>query len=275
MWNSSQDQQPILALHGWQDNAGSFDLLAPLLKNHSILAIDMPGHGFSSWLPKGIPYEDTTTILLIQRLKRHFKWQKIKFLGHSAGALVSFIYASLYPEDTQFVIALDSLQYKPIIDVAKHNCEYAKNIDKFVDLEMKNTSIPSYKEDEFIKKWITGTNNSLNETTVKIMMIRGAKKMEDKTFIFNRDPRVKLNIPLRVIYTRKYLEKMSRLIKCPYLVLRSFTTSDDEFSPNIIEIMKTNCQEFSIVSMLGTHHLHLTNANSVAETLKPFLESHG
>jgi len=35
-----------LALHGWQDNAGTFDKLAPLLvaQGHSVLAIDFPGN---------------------------------------------------------------------------------------------------------------------------------------------------------------------------------------------------------------------------------------
>lgn len=264
----------MLALHGWQDNAGSFDLLAPLLKTHSILAIDIPGHGFSSWLPKGIPYDDIITIHLIRRIKQFFGWRKIKFLGHSAGALVSFIYASLYPEETQFVIALDSLQYKPL-DIFEHSKEYAKSIDKFLNLELKNSKIPSYREDEFVKRWMKGTNDSLNEIAVRIMMIRGAKKCDDGTFFFSRDPRVKLNIPSRVVYTREHLEEMSRLIICPYLVLRNSTTLDDEFLPSVIEIMKKNSQEFSIVSMAGTHHLHLTNSSDVAGTIKPFLESYG
>lgn len=277
MWNSSEDRQPILALHGWQDNAGSFDLLAPLLKNHSILAIDNPGHGLSSWLPLGIGYDDTTTILLIRKLKRHFNWKKIKLLGHSAGALVSFIYASLYPNDTEFVIALDSLQYRPIVNVDEYCREFAKNIDKFLDLEEKYSvkNRVSYEEGDFLEKWITGSNYSLNEIAVRIMMRRGAKRAEDGRFFFSRDPRVKLNLPLRAIYTEEHLEIMAKLIKCPYLVLRSSSTFDDgEFSSNIVEIMKTNCKEFSLISMPGTHHLHLTNAKSVAKIVQSFLASH-
>ncbi|CAH2074062.1 unnamed protein product, partial [Iphiclides podalirius] len=49
-----ENEQPILALHGWQDNAGTWDTLAPFLyKKRPILAIDFPGHGFSSWFPTG------------------------------------------------------------------------------------------------------------------------------------------------------------------------------------------------------------------------------
>lgn len=54
LWGN-EHERPILALHGWQDNAGTWDPLAPLLCNkRPILAIDFPGHGLSSWIPEGI-----------------------------------------------------------------------------------------------------------------------------------------------------------------------------------------------------------------------------
>lgn len=57
-WWGSRSVQPIIAVHGWQDNAGSFDKLAPLLceEGFSIYAIDLPGHGHSSHLPPGCTY---------------------------------------------------------------------------------------------------------------------------------------------------------------------------------------------------------------------------
>lgn len=45
-WYGPDNVQPILMIHAWQDNAGSFDPLLPLLpSNFSYLAIDLPGHG--------------------------------------------------------------------------------------------------------------------------------------------------------------------------------------------------------------------------------------
>lgn len=57
LWGN-ENEQPILALHGWQDNAGTWDTLAPLLyKKRPILAIDFPGHGLSSWFPPGMSFK--------------------------------------------------------------------------------------------------------------------------------------------------------------------------------------------------------------------------
>lgn len=54
-WYGDREQQPVLAIHGWQDNAGTFDRLLPLLPQCiPILAIDLPGHGLSSHYPTGM-----------------------------------------------------------------------------------------------------------------------------------------------------------------------------------------------------------------------------
>ena len=40
---------PVIALHGWLDNAASFDVMLPHMDNFHVIAIDCAGHGNSSF----------------------------------------------------------------------------------------------------------------------------------------------------------------------------------------------------------------------------------
>ena len=51
------DGRPVFAIHGWLDNAGTFDTLIPLLpKDLRIVAVEMPGHGLSDPFPPDAAY---------------------------------------------------------------------------------------------------------------------------------------------------------------------------------------------------------------------------
>ena len=51
-----EDGLPVIALHGWLDNANSFARLAPKLDGLRIIALDMAGHGHSGHRPPGAGY---------------------------------------------------------------------------------------------------------------------------------------------------------------------------------------------------------------------------
>ncbi|KAK2576420.1 hypothetical protein KPH14_005756 [Odynerus spinipes] len=157
LWGNNKSKQPILALHGWQDNAASFDNLAPLLEKHGpILALDLPGHGFSSWLPPGQMYFEIVYLVLLCRLKRYFGWEKLKLLAHSLSAYL------------------------------------VKGILEFLAIDERKNDPPSYRKEDLIKKWISATRYSLDETTCKVLMTRGVTEKPDGTVYLNRDPRLRV-----------------------------------------------------------------------------------
>ncbi|MBC8071680.1 MAG: alpha/beta fold hydrolase, partial [Deltaproteobacteria bacterium] len=51
-----EDGPPVLCLHGWLDNAASFDRLLPHLPGLRLVALDLPGHGHSQHKPAGSSY---------------------------------------------------------------------------------------------------------------------------------------------------------------------------------------------------------------------------
>ncbi|KAJ8953609.1 hypothetical protein NQ318_003033 [Aromia moschata] len=109
-WWGPKYVQPIVALHGWQDNCGTFDNLAPLLRDKglSVYCIDLPGHGFSSHLPPGQSYYIFWDgVHFLRRIVKHFNWNDIIILGHSLGGAIAFLYAAMYPDDVKKYISID------------------------------------------------------------------------------------------------------------------------------------------------------------------------
>ena len=47
-WGTPEGK-PVIALHGWLDNANSFDKMLPFLEGMHVIAVDMAGHSQSGF----------------------------------------------------------------------------------------------------------------------------------------------------------------------------------------------------------------------------------
>lgn len=99
-WWGRRDRRPLVALHGWGDNAGSFSRLAGSLRGVPVLALDLPGHGLSSRVPRGLPPADLGLLLAtLRRVHRALGLTAVSLVGHSLGDAVALLYAATYPTD--------------------------------------------------------------------------------------------------------------------------------------------------------------------------------
>lgn len=274
LWGMQQ-KQPILAMHGWQDNAASFDCLAPLIvKNTPVLAIDLPGHGLSSWLPPGFMYMELVYFMLIKRIQKYFGWKKVKILGHSLSTMTAYWYAATFPMDMQYVVALDFFKF-PTIETDMYAEFFGKAVNGILKLEENSNAPPRYSEDEIKTKWFGGYMH-LDDKACKILMSRSVTQQEDGKYTFNRDPRLRV-LPVHSMFSREQLEDFARLIKCPYLILKaenSFWPEKEEYYYSALEIMKASNNNLHFKKMPGTHHLHLTDAETTAVAINEFLEKY-
>ncbi|OXU24270.1 hypothetical protein TSAR_009628 [Trichomalopsis sarcophagae] len=276
LWGS-KDKQPLLAIHGWMDNAGSFDNIAPLLKHSSILAIDLPGHGLSSWIPKGFLYGEDICAQAMRLVVKKFGWKKVKLLGHSMGGILCHNYARLYPDETEFVVSIDALAFVPNT-ITKHSKCRAKAVDKLISFEKKVTEEPpSYPEEVAIDKWIKAVKfSNLDVPTTKTLMIRGGNRKDDGTYYYTRDYRLSIQ-NFNACYTTEVIREMTQLITCPYMVIKFSQTpflSFDKYWTNVAEILTEKSSDFHFVEMDGWHHMHMMEPEKIADVINPFLEKH-
>ncbi|MEO8810689.1 MAG: alpha/beta hydrolase [Rhodanobacter sp.] len=101
---------PLLALHGWLDNAASFALLAPLLATHyHVIALELEGHGRSDHLPAGAGYHYLGHVQSVRAAADALNLSRYTLLGHSLGAGVASLVAAAAPERIERLLLIEGL----------------------------------------------------------------------------------------------------------------------------------------------------------------------
>ncbi|AZL69729.1 MULTISPECIES: alpha/beta hydrolase [Pseudomonas] len=103
------DGLPVIALHGWLDNANSFARLAPQLEGLRIVALDLAGHGYSQHRPVGAGYALADYAHDVLRVAEQLGWQRFGLLGHSLGAIISVQLAGALPERVSHLALIDGV----------------------------------------------------------------------------------------------------------------------------------------------------------------------
>ena len=90
---SNKNLTPILCLHGRLDNSNSFKPIAKYIckEKYYIIALDFPGHGFSSRIPDGIQYSPKFFVSSIRRAVKYLNLESFILLTHSYGGFIGLI----------------------------------------------------------------------------------------------------------------------------------------------------------------------------------------
>lgn len=279
-WWGRKDVRPILGIHGWQDNCGTFDTIAPLLPKHiGFLAIDLPGHGLSSRIPDGSLYYNFDYVILIRMICKKYKWDKISLLGHSLGGVMSFLYAATHPEDIDMFIAIDG--FKPNTSTPSETLDaLSKDIESALVADERNRSKsepPSYTIDELIERAHLGSRRSIAKETAHHIIVRGVarSKLNPDKFFFTRDARLKSNIPTSA--TLETSLEMVKNFKFPYVAIQATKSSFSNLGKDLDAFfghLKENNQFFEHHMINGTHHVHLNEPEKVIDIINNFINKY-
>ena len=111
-YNQYGEGKNIVLLHGWGQNKEMMDLLGKKLDGYKITSIDLPGFGKSDEPKKLMTVYDYVHFL--HKLIEKLNLKDISLIGHSFGARLSLVYASIYKVDK--VISLAGPIYKSEVD---------------------------------------------------------------------------------------------------------------------------------------------------------------
>lgn len=98
---------PLLLIHGWPETWWAWHKVMPsLAREHTVIAVDLPGLGDSSAPPSG--YDKATTARRIREAVHKLGFRRVGILAHDVGAQVAYPYARDFPEEVSRLAVLDS-----------------------------------------------------------------------------------------------------------------------------------------------------------------------
>lgn len=254
---------PVLALHGWQDNAASFDRLAPLLPGYHVVAMDFAGHGLSDWRADGMRYHSLDHVDDVLAVADQLGWEKFRLLGHSMGAGMSVLLAGALPERIAQVVLIDGL------GPYAGEPEQAPQILREAVLEWRDYEPRPERVFASLEAAVAARQRGftpLSEAAARTLCTRSVKAVPGG-FSWTMDRRVRHHSSLRLseAQIRAFLEN----ITAPVLLLlaaNGFPGAAEIFAPRWASV-----RHGKSLTLPGGHHLHLDdNPEAVAAAITEF-----
>ena len=253
---------PVLALHGWLDNAASWIPLAEHLQGIDLVALDLPGHGTSPHLPVGAEYSLAGTVHTVLDAADALGWDRFAVLGHSMGAAIGTILSAAAPERVARFLSIEALgaladREDRTADrlreaVAARRALAGKSLRVFPD---RDTAIRARMQ-----------ANGLSEPVARLLVERGTRAVPGG-FEWSSDPRLTVATPLRM--TEGQVRDLIAHIECPVRVL--FADPAQPYLPDALRRERAAClPRGDVVVMPGGHHLHMEDPRAVAQAIGTF-----
>lgn len=102
--------QPLLLIHTLRTQLDYFQELIPLLGGHRILALDLPGHGYSS-IPRRAHFDEPFFRAKVAEFITKLGLRNVTVVGESIGGVVALTVAATMPDRVAHVIALNPYDY--------------------------------------------------------------------------------------------------------------------------------------------------------------------
>ena len=252
---------PVIALHGWMDNANTFDPLAPLLPELDLVAMDFAGHGLSDhrrWDSMYLTIAHVQDVLLVAE---KLGWSEFNIMAHSMGANISYLLAGIFPEKINKLICLDGMT--TYMETEKSIQFMRAEIESV--LSRKAGKLKYFSSlDDMARRVTEATDHEKN--TARMLVERGHKNT-DKGFTWRTDPRLRKRGG--VGFSMEQLVFMTSQITADVLLLTA-TKGNKWFSDSLEKIVPIN-KKIQLIEIEGHHHVHMSDPDKVAEIIRPFL----
>jgi pimeloyl-ACP methyl ester carboxylesterase len=263
VWGNAGDL-PILAAHGWLDNAATFDRLAPLLPGCEIVALDLAGHGQSGSRSADAGYNLWQDVGDFLDVLDELGWARCTLLGHSRGGAISMLFAATFPERVDKLVLIEG--GAPMIgSAAEAPATLRQALLDRRSLRGKSGRVFAERA-KAIQERAQGFTK-LSVAAAEVLARRSLRAVRGG-FQWHADQRLKGASELRL--TAEHVREFVRRVSAPVLLIMA---DDGPFVRlPIYEEMIGLFASIEVVRLQGGHHLHLEGAEAeIARRIQAFL----
>ena len=253
----------IIALHGWLDNAGSFDVIAPLMPECSIVAVDLAGQGLSDRRPASALYHLWDDLIDILAIADELGWESFTLMGHSRGAMLAVMLAASCPDRIRQLLLIDGLMPQPvkIEDAATQLANFIADNRRYT--QQKHRYYKSREQAIWVRSRATG----MSEPIINILASRQLRQKGGKWF-WDYDQKLKSASAIKL--TAEHNQAFLKAVQCPVLLVLADRGLGADAS--LVDTVRS----FSNISyqlVEGHHHLHLgEQAREIADLFQGAIE---
>lgn len=257
---------PLLALHGWLDNAASFSTLAPLLAAHfHVVAIDMLGHGRSPHAAPGNAYHFADGVLEVLDAADALGWDQFVLLGHSRGGGIATLTATACPERIHRLILIEALG--PLAATADHSAaQLQRAVRQIRDVARKPLRVFATSFEAVAAR---AKASGLSTAAATQIVTRGIRDVPGG-FSWSSDPRLTVGSLQR--FTEAQVLDIVAAITAPTLLLLAPDSAIKPIEEAAFEARIARVADIEVRHIDGGHHLHLENPQPVAAAILDFLQ---
>lgn len=244
------DGHPVLALHGWLDNAASFEVLAPMLDGCRVIALDLTGHGLSDHRSDDATYLIWDDIPQVLKVIDRLDWTDCTLLGHSRGAMISTLLAATMPERIRSLITIDGLVPDPQED-ARFVHQMRDSLRYTARLATRTQRHFSSVEDFVERRQRYGVTKDIASR----LATRALEKTGDG-FLLRGDQR--LYSPSAIKLNNRQIEAVLRSLEMPVLnVWASDGLVKRDWASASMATAETAIGDLTTATVDGHHHFHM------------------
>ena len=255
---------PILALHGWLDNALSFSVVAPWLSECRLIALDLSGQGLSDHRSRDATYHIWDDVPQLLSVVATLGLDQLAVLGHSRGAAIAVLLATALEDRCSQLVLLDGMLQRPTPD----ECV----VEQFLQSQRDHRGLSKHQPRLFddVEGFVNArVRLGFSEGSARLLAPRALRETEDGWALVH-DPRlnhasaVKLSPGMCSAFYSAVTKPTLALVAEEGLRLRGGLEAS---LAAVSEI--ANCR---VATVPGSHHTHMEEgAQQIAEQIATFI----